>query len=85
MPDRHRAFSHLLGLAILALAAAALYAGLVRRPVTKLPQSITEAMADVRPPLPPPLPPPTLVLPELPALTPPALPDRPFVVPPPKR
>jgi len=85
MTSPDRLLNRLLWSAIIVLAAAALYCGLVRPPVTTLPRTITEPMAEVRPELPPPPPPPPLVVPELPDLRPPVPPEKPLILPPPKR
>lgn len=84
MPAVNRLPDRLLWLAIVVLAATALYCGLVRPHVTTLPKSITGPMEDILPQLPPPALPP-LVVPELPDLKLPAPSETPLVLPPPKR
>jgi hypothetical protein len=73
--------SQLLLVAIIALGLTALYFGIVRPNVSSIPKSISDPMADIKPPLPPAPELPPLVVPDIPALAPPLLEPVPLVQP----
>jgi hypothetical protein len=65
--------SRLLWIAILAVGLSALYFGIARPQVTAIPKTLSEPLADLKPPGPPPLAPPSLEIPTMPAIRPPPL------------
>jgi hypothetical protein len=65
--------SQLLLVAIIGLGLTALYFGVVRPNVTSIPKSISDPMADIKPPLPPPIEMPALEVPPIPTIEPPPL------------
>ena len=65
--------TRLLWALILSVGITALYFGIARPHISTIPKEILDPMADLKPPAPPPIEPPTLVIPEIPTLTLPAV------------
>ncbi len=66
--------TRLLLLALLAVVGAAIYFSVTQRHVSKIPQRVRGQLPDLKPVMPPPPELPPLMVPEIPALSPPALP-----------